>query len=246
MEKKNTILLTVIAVATLLVAVVGATFAYYSVDTTLQSGTTTYTAKTGPIGSIAQTLTNTNLSLKITPEDMLKLDNYENKGKSYWAINNATELSEKFYADSKQEYNIINVTLSNGDEKTHYTCKGTIEVKKGNSDTMISVAQQEDLKLYLTATNATIGTDIGSDPSGNTVTLDLSELKNEESKTKTYNVVYKVSGKDTSTSTNVSTISAALELVNRDADQKDLAGKTLAIEISTPTFNCDIDTTPTA
>ena len=36
MEKKNTILLTVIAVATLLVAVVGATFAYF----TAQGGTT--------------------------------------------------------------------------------------------------------------------------------------------------------------------------------------------------------------
>lgn len=49
MEKKNTILLTVIAVATLLVAVVGATFAYFTATTT---GTGTGTAKT-------QTATNT-------------------------------------------------------------------------------------------------------------------------------------------------------------------------------------------
>jgi len=43
MEKKNTILLTVIAVATLLVAVVGATFAYFtaSVQTTNESNNTT-------------------------------------------------------------------------------------------------------------------------------------------------------------------------------------------------------------
>ena len=34
MEKKNTILLTVIAVATLLVAVVGATFAYFTATAT--------------------------------------------------------------------------------------------------------------------------------------------------------------------------------------------------------------------
>ena len=38
MEKKNMVLLTVIAVATLLVAVVGATFAYFSISTTNNFG----------------------------------------------------------------------------------------------------------------------------------------------------------------------------------------------------------------
>jgi hypothetical protein len=56
MDKKNTMLLTVIAVATLLVAVVGATFAYFSVAATGQNtatnvavhglGTAAYTAST--------------------------------------------------------------------------------------------------------------------------------------------------------------------------------------------------------
>ena len=47
MEKKNTILLTVIAIATLLVAVVGATFAYFtaSVTTTNENPTTTVNTK---------------------------------------------------------------------------------------------------------------------------------------------------------------------------------------------------------
>ncbi len=49
MEKKNTILLTVIAVATLLVAVVGATFAYF---TAAGSGTGTGTASTGTTASV--------------------------------------------------------------------------------------------------------------------------------------------------------------------------------------------------
>ena len=46
MDKKNTMLLTVIAVATLLVAVVGATFAFFSVTGQAQ-GETTVTANTG-------------------------------------------------------------------------------------------------------------------------------------------------------------------------------------------------------
>lgn len=47
MEKKNTILLTVIAIATLLVAVVGATFAYFTAQvTTTNDANNTVTAKT--------------------------------------------------------------------------------------------------------------------------------------------------------------------------------------------------------
>lgn len=47
MEKKNTILLTVIAIATLLVAVVGATFAYFTATiTTTNDANNTVTAKT--------------------------------------------------------------------------------------------------------------------------------------------------------------------------------------------------------
>lgn len=47
MEKKNTILLTVIAIATLLVAVVGATFAYFTAQvTTTNDANSTVTAKT--------------------------------------------------------------------------------------------------------------------------------------------------------------------------------------------------------
>ena len=44
MDKKNTMLLTVIAIATLLVAVVGATFAYFSVTATNNATATTATA----------------------------------------------------------------------------------------------------------------------------------------------------------------------------------------------------------
>ena len=53
MEKKNTMLLTVIAVATLLVAVVGATFAYYSVTSENTSASRTVTTTTPKFGSVA-------------------------------------------------------------------------------------------------------------------------------------------------------------------------------------------------
>ena len=64
MEKKNTILLTVIAVATLLVAVVGATFAYFTASTSTGDGRGDVTTGTATsIGSVAmnlQTIANSN------------------------------------------------------------------------------------------------------------------------------------------------------------------------------------------
>lgn len=57
MEKKNMILLTVIAVSTLLVAVVGATFAYFTATTTSQGNNTTTTVKTQQIAGTDWTAT---------------------------------------------------------------------------------------------------------------------------------------------------------------------------------------------
>ena len=57
MEKKNTILLTVIAVATLLVAVVGATFAYFTATSSSQGDTATSDVTTAQIASLNVTST---------------------------------------------------------------------------------------------------------------------------------------------------------------------------------------------
>lgn len=56
MEKKNTVLLTVIAVATLLVAVVGATFAYFTASTAGTGTGAASTSTTTTIGSVALNL----------------------------------------------------------------------------------------------------------------------------------------------------------------------------------------------
>ena len=58
MEKKNTILLTVIAVATLLVAVVGATFAYFTATSSTDgNGASTVTLKTETVSTVQLTKT---------------------------------------------------------------------------------------------------------------------------------------------------------------------------------------------
>ena len=71
MERKNTVLLTVIAVATLLVAVIGATFAYFTA-TAGGSGTTPVSVTTSSVG--ATSFTNTSIVLTVQQSDMNQAD----------------------------------------------------------------------------------------------------------------------------------------------------------------------------
>ena len=83
MDKKNTMLLTVIAVATLLVAVVGATFAYFAIGATVENNAkTTITGGTegADVGSVALKGASS-LKLKLSAEDM----SLANKGYYYYA-----------------------------------------------------------------------------------------------------------------------------------------------------------------
>lgn len=70
MERKNTMLLTVIAVATLLVAVVGATFAYYSVQTGVNNSTHAINTTTGKAATVTYTSNTTQLYLNVTAAQM--------------------------------------------------------------------------------------------------------------------------------------------------------------------------------
>lgn len=78
MEKKNTLLLTVIAVATLLVAVVGATFAYFASTVNLENNTAEFTAETAPMTS-SFVATGTAFSLEVTADKMQTVDAAEGK-----------------------------------------------------------------------------------------------------------------------------------------------------------------------
>lgn len=72
MEKKNTLLLTVIAVATLLVAVVGATFAYFGSFTTTVDNKAGVNVTTAAAKTSSFTTTAADLKLNVAASDMLK------------------------------------------------------------------------------------------------------------------------------------------------------------------------------
>lgn len=67
MEKKNMVLLTVIAVATLLVAVVGATFAYFTATSTTSGNEKTTSATTAQLATLSWTAEETGRSPQVYP-----------------------------------------------------------------------------------------------------------------------------------------------------------------------------------
>lgn len=103
MEKKNTILLTVIAVATLLVAVVGATFAYFTATNKVTGSGKEATVTTNTVGAV---------SLETTPG--VEIENVaEYPGGYIVASANVTATD----ADANNNFNVtytLNATVNNG------------------------------------------------------------------------------------------------------------------------------------
>lgn len=148
MEKKNTMLLTVIAVATLLVAVVGATFAYYSVTGNTESATRTVTTTTPKLGSVSLTDSDKNLYLKISGDQMA---NTADARKTYYHQESDT------YADtnSNRWTKVANIVAQGGENDTTYSCKFNYTVV--TDGTMTTAKQTENPEVNaLTAADATI------------------------------------------------------------------------------------------
>ena len=120
MEKKNTLLLTVIAVATLLVAVVGATFAYFgsftaNVNQNTQVSTTTEAAKASTFTSLPGVVT-----MNVKASEMVKGAD--------------DDTASKLAATSTGDNQNIKVSLNSAATDTYTIC--TFDVKfKDNSET---------------------------------------------------------------------------------------------------------------
>lgn len=113
MEKKNTLLLTVIAVATLLVAVVGATFAYFGsfdVQTTNKAGVNVTTEAAQASSFI---VTSASIKLNVAGAEMLK--------------GTSTEGVKVGTYDGKIENASLTATLKAEDPKTTTTCTYVIK-----------------------------------------------------------------------------------------------------------------------
>ena len=214
MDKKNTMLLTVIAVATLLVAVVGATFAYFTVDSSSTSATTTVTTKAEAVGSVSLSAVNSDFFLNLTADQM----SYENAGTVYYAtIDNSNAVTT---SPGAKQVAKIEATGVDGAEVT-YACtfKYTVTTT-GDADAMAVLAA--DSTLTLSADN---GVDLG------TTVYNLGTASATGTGTVT------IAGGTTKY------ISAIASFTNTDEVQDDLAGvSNIATKITFDTFSCDTTT----
>ena len=234
MDKKNTMLLTVIAVATLLVAVVGATFAYFAISTgdSVNNSKTTITGSTEGtnVGSIALK-GNKALTMNLTAENMASA----HQGKAFYASESGTVVM-----DEEQKLTVGTATLTGGDSGIVYECTATYKVTYDDSEDNIQwsdgLTEQSELgddKAVLTLsgkdTNVTLEGDIASP-------LKLKDLATAEAG-KTGTVKFKLTGNGGEVTAD---LLASLSITNSEKDQSTrLADKTFTINIEATEFSCD-------
>jgi len=217
MDKKNTMLLTVIAVATLLVAVVGATFAYFTASNTNDGKTTVVTGQTTTIAAVGLTNPTSNLYITLTATEMAQ---DESLYKAYWATNSAKETGVANYEAAATQRPIAVATVETGGDATaKYTCTANVTfVVEG---AMASALVKDDAYVQF----------------GGLLTnkVDLADVYAAEGHKYTAPVTFNLDN-----TTNSQNVTAALAIANRDADQTVIAGKGLTVTFSNTDFSCTV------
>ncbi len=216
-ENKKQKIAVIIGVVTLLIAVLGATFAYFQISTETIDNSTTITGSTPSKTLVTLTPVVDNLHLNISASDM----SYENRTREYYGTN-----GEDQYVGTEElgTKTIAEVGISGGEATTKFNCTAKLTVSKvtepkEQKDTMVEVLQPGDIILQF---------------KGNIISekLDLSELK--ENNSKDYNLNFKING------STPETIKAYIKLLNKDKEQNYLAEKKLNVDISINELNCEL------
>ena len=156
MDKKNTMLLTVIAIATLLVAVVGATFAYFSISADATGVTTTnVNGQATSTGAITMVTNTENLYLKLSAAEMSQAAAGES-GKIYYATTTATtpEMTHNYLEDqAAATFDLATFSLASGETKYDCTYKYTVKITTSGVDTSkITGNLADDIKIVFAGT----------------------------------------------------------------------------------------------
>ncbi len=214
-EKKKQIRLVIIGIVALLLLTLGATFAYFLIDTDNSTSKSNIKGDISKAGVATLVPGTSNLHINLKAEDMAEAK----QGTEYYG----DELESNPYVLSEEEgtHTISQVQITDGEDTTKYSCNAkvvvTMEIAEDNN--MGSVLEPGDLILQF---------------KGNLINeqLDLSEIK--ESGTKEYNLKFKLTGNTTED------IEAYIKLINRKENQNYLASKNLKVDINTTELSCDI------
>ena len=227
MEKKNTMLLTVIAVATLLVAVVGATFAYFSITAT-GTGETSATISAQKIGTatISTVEDNKTLTLSLTADDMA----FSNENTKYYDTPNGTGNKKE-----EKKYDIANITYTGGENGVSYECPVDVEISaSGSMVTPPSLLQKgwSSIDLYGDAVSLSTasGPGVTKDVESGKISVELAEALGETAQGKKVTLKGKtrVTGGEEDPKT---ILQAVVWLENKNEEQATIANKDLKITI---------------
>ena len=233
MNKKNTMLLTVIAVATLLVAVVGATFAYFAIGATATNNAKTIitgSTEDAQVGSVALT-GDESLTMNLTAEDMA----YEHRDHTFYANSdgNAT-------IDDEQKLTVGTAKLTGGSEGVKYSCVATYKVTYDESDPVneskgITWEEADAAVLKLYGKDASVVVTEDENYSAETG-LTLMALKEASTTGKTVTVTFNLENASKLTTE----LQASLAIKNTTSEQQDrLANKKFTVNLEATSFKCD-------
>ncbi len=208
--KDKKIIISLVGILIMLLLIISATYAYFSVTVTGNGSKTMITANTPKKHSLSVSTLYDDIHIHVDNEDM-KLANV---GSYYGAVD-----KDNRYEKTKEEgaHNIIEVS-SRGMENIRYSCSGDIKVTLNiDNGSMGSVLEKEDVLLYLKG--------LGLDE-----TLDLSILKINN--TKMYNTSFEIDGDSSDY------LSAIVELINKESYQNYIANKMLNVSIEADNMVC--------
>jgi len=211
MKDRKTMVLTVIAIVTLSLLVIAATFAYFQAMNSA-SGSTTVTTQNETIGSVIVTNPTESLYLKLSAYDM-----QENKKNTSYYATPLKNTEGSTYSTGKVNNVISNYEISGGADDTVYSCSYKLSVVAPSN------IQKGDMTLELTG--------IGSKIEGlSTLSIDLAETKNK------YTVTFSRIGNGSG-----NLLAGDIIFNNTNKDQSYLAGQNINASISLTGLNCVIE-----
>ena len=136
-NKKKKIRLLIIGLIVLLITIIGATYAYFSITGTNNSSSSVITNTFGESGNVTLTGSNT-LHITLNATDMAT----NNKGNIYYA----TDVQSENYKTTSTSYEVAKATVVGGDDSQSYSnCKFNLNVAL--SGDMANLLQEGDMKI---------------------------------------------------------------------------------------------------
>ncbi len=212
-EKKKQIRLAIIGVVTLIMLTLGATFAYFLIDTNNSTSKSNIKGDIDVIDSIALQKVTENLHVNLSAADMAEA----NKNTEYYGDDTAN------YVKTLEEgmHNLGKLTATGGNGKTRYMCTA-------NAVITMQVASENDMGKFFNTGDAYLYLNAGSLQQR----IDLSELKESGTRTIPFEIGI--------TSESERQIDGYVEIINTASDQTYLANKTLNIDVTFQDLECNV------